>query len=90
MKPLKIEDIIRTDEPMQWANHVAYAVGSLILTARLALENDSSGICNEDQKANAVADVLEIAEALNDVVIEGAEFLQRQTGHGIWKKDDAA
>lgn len=71
------EGLFRTDAPEAWSQHVAYTVSSLIRTARLALENETSGLCRDDQKFHAVADTLEIAEALNSIVIDGTETLQR-------------
>ena len=70
------EDHFQTDAPERWSQHVAYTVGSLIRTARLALENDTSGMCGDNEKFHAVADTLEIAEALNSIVINGTEKLE--------------
>jgi hypothetical protein len=85
-----LEDVIRTDAPQEWAAHLAYSVSSLIRVARLALENETSGLGTDAEKAGAVADALEVAEALNSIVINGTERLQMEVERGIWKKEEAA
>jgi|TARA_R110000796_G_scaffold206382_2_gene322745 hypothetical protein len=67
------EGLFRADAPAGWSQHVAHTVSSLIRTARLALENDTSGLCGDNEKFHAVADTLEIAEALNSIVIDGTD-----------------
>lgn len=88
--PLNFEDLFRTDVPEEWAGHVAYTVSSILRASRLALENENGGLCSDGEKIHAVADVLEIAEALNSIVIDGVERLQRDCGHSIAGKEAAA
>lgn len=90
MSKYQLGQIIRADDPKQWAEHLSGLVGSLILTSRLALENDGSGICSDEQRAYAVAKCLEAAEALNDIVIDGAEGLERAAGISLMSKREGA
>lgn len=59
----------------------AYAAASLVTTARFALENDAGGIGSEN-RVSAAAVVLEMAEAMMMVVIDGAEGFERAAGKG--------
>ncbi|CAM3387283.1 hypothetical protein PANO111632_17185 [Paracoccus nototheniae] len=81
-----IDNLIKTDAPADWAGQLSFAVRALMLTARLSLENDGSGICNDSERDHAAADTLEVAMALMDIVIDGADQMQRSGGHGSFKK----
>lgn len=65
-----LSKIIRTDAVKEHAETVSYMVTSIIKTARMALENENSGI-STDERMHAAANALEVAEALMGVV-EGA------------------
>lgn len=81
-----IENLIKTDAPADWAGQLSLDVRALMLTARLALENEGSGICSDSEREHAVADTLEVAMALMDIVIDGTEKLQREGGYGSFRK----
>ncbi len=85
-----LEKLIKTDQPEQWCYSLTYLVESLIITARLALENDGAGIVTDDAKAHAAANTLEVAQALLAVVNEGAEVLQRKADIGLFAGRNAA
>ena len=63
-------------DPKQHANSFAYTISALALTARLALENETSGTAAEQVKVAAVATTLEVIEVLASVVIDGSEHLE--------------
>lgn len=78
------EQIIAVETPEDWAEALAHTARSMIRTARLALENCDSGFCTEEAKAHAVADTLEMAEALLSVTVDGAELMSRKLKCGAW------
>ena len=63
------------------ASNLAYAVRALVRTARLAMENDTSG---QDAKWSAVL-TLEIAEELMSPLMEGCEALEKLVADGLRK-----
>ncbi|PTV95865.1 hypothetical protein C8J27_103194 [Rhodobacter aestuarii] len=73
-------DQLRTADPRDIAEPLAYTVSALIRTARLALENETSG---EDARHEA-ATVLGLAEELSHALGNSAEGLQRETKRGAW------
>lgn len=89
MSRTNLEEIIRTDHPEDWACRCGYLVESLIRSARLALENDGSGISAE-MRASVAADTLEVAEALSAIVQEGADFMERRTKRDMRRGREAS
>lgn len=61
----------------------AYTVNGLVHTARLALENETSGGTLEQRQSSA-AIVLDVVEAMMAVVIDGSEMMERELGRGIY------
>lgn len=87
--PLTIDKLIHTKSAKDWSADCANKAMALVLTARLALENDGSGICPDAERTCVVADVLEIAYALMAIAADGAEEMQREGPYGAWKKAGA-
>lgn len=87
--PLTIDKLIQTKNAKDWSADCANKAMALVLTARLALENDGSGICLDVERTCIVADVLEIAYALMAIAADGAEEMQREGPYGSWKKAEA-
>ncbi|VDS09009.1 hypothetical protein PARHAE_02504 [Paracoccus haematequi] len=85
-----IDNLIKVDDPAQWAEQLAYHVEAMILTARLALDNDTSGDIMTAGRLDAVERTLNVAGALMAVVTNGTELLSRRQKAGIWRKGDAA
>lgn len=69
-------DIFKDLEPSEHVTAFAYVAQSLTLTARLALENDGSGV-SAVVRCGQVANTLELVEAMLAVVIDGGELLER-------------
>ncbi|TNH41264.1 hypothetical protein [Paracoccus haeundaensis] len=82
--------VISSDRPGEVSNTLAYRVSSLLRVARLALENDNSGWTTEEQTRGAVGDVLEIAEALQDIIVDGTEQMHRDLGTAVRKLEARA
>lgn len=82
--------IIRPDDPAQWAYDLSYTVSALIETARLALDNetDAKGGHNIEGRA-AVSNTLEVAYALQAVVIDGSEVMSRELKTGLFRRESA-
>ncbi|MDF3906419.1 hypothetical protein [Paracoccus sp. AS002] len=79
MKPLaSLERLIKTDEPEIYAESLSYTVEALIATARLALDNETSGSDLRDRASYVVEETLAVAQALMGVVSVGIEGLQRE------------
>ncbi|AGT08130.1 hypothetical protein [Paracoccus aminophilus] len=73
------------------ADGIARHVHAIIRVARMALENETSG--DFQHREAYVADALEIAECLMDIVSDGVEGLARETKRGTWRRfygEDAA
>lgn len=85
--PYTMDKLIRTDDEKAWAADCANRAMALILTARLALENDTSGMCPDVERASVVADTLEIAYLLMSIASDGTEMLQRDAGIGGYRRD---
>lgn len=85
-----IENLIHVEDPTQWAEQLAYHVQAMILTARLALDNETSGDTMAAGRLDAVERTLNVAGALMAVVTEGTELLSRRQKVGIWTKGGAA
>lgn len=86
----KLERIINPDNAAHWSNDVAYYVNSLIKTARLALDNETSADGGESVEGRAaVVHTLEVAEALMPVVINGTEEMQHRLKIGMSKVEAA-
>lgn len=85
-----LEEIIKTDDPQRWANNLTYMVEAIILTARCALENDGSATAPDEARCHAVANTLEVAQALLAIVNEGTDKLQRDAGIGLFNRSAAA
>ncbi|MEQ3642850.1 MAG: hypothetical protein ABNH17_07385 [Paracoccus sp. (in: a-proteobacteria)] len=83
--PFKIEKLIQTDDQKNWAHECTTSAMSLVLTARLALENDEGGICRDVERIAVVADTLAIAYALMLVAADGVDLMQREGPYGPWK-----
>ena len=83
------ENIIKTDQPEEWAGSCSYLVNSLVRTAQLALEYSGSGACTDEERISAAASTLEIAQALLGIVIDGTEALQAKAGAGLYRRDEA-
>ncbi|WP_042246339.1 hypothetical protein [Paracoccus sp. PAMC 22219] len=80
-----IDKLIRTDSQKDWAASCADKALALVLTARLALENEGSGICSDTERACVVADALEVAYSLMAIASEGIEEMQREGSYGSWR-----
>lgn len=79
MKPLaSLERLIKADEPEIYAESLSYTVEALIATARLALDNETSGSDLRDRASYVVEETLAVAQALMGVVSVGIEGLQRE------------
>ena len=79
MKPLaSLERLIKADEPEIYAESLSYTVEALIATARLALDNETSGSDLRDRASYVVEETLAVAQALMGVVSVGIEDLQRE------------
>lgn len=79
MKPLaSLERLIKADEPEIYAESLSYTVEALIATARLALDNETSGSDLRDRASYVVEETLAVARALMGVVSVGIEDLQRE------------
>ncbi|MBT0781169.1 hypothetical protein [Paracoccus sp. pheM1] len=79
MKPLaSLERLIKADEPEIYAESLSYTVEALIATARLALDNETSGSELRDHASYVVEETLAVAQALLGVVSVGIEDLQRE------------
>mgnify|MGYP001766224458 CR=1 FL=1 len=76
---ITLEELMNGDK-REVAARAALTVGAMIRTARLALENDTSG----EDSARSVATVLELAEAISEYLYEGADRLQHETKRGIY------
>lgn len=76
--------------PDERANDFAYTVAALIRTARIALESSDTGGTSEAVKLGSIALTLEVAEEMQDVVINGIEAHERARGLGIWTRKEAA
>lgn len=85
-----IENLIKVDDPAHWAEQLAYYVEAMIVTARLALDNETSGGMIASARLDAVERTLAAAGALMAVVTEGTELLSRRQKAGIWRKEQAA
>lgn len=76
-----LEQIIKTDEPEIYADSLAYTVEALVVTARLALDNETAGSELCDRAVHVVEETLSVAQALMRVVsasIEKAQLNQRR------------
>ncbi|KGJ11233.1 hypothetical protein EQ718_21610 (plasmid) [Paracoccus versutus] len=79
MKPLaSLERLIKADEPEIYAESLSHTVEALIATARLALDNETSGSDLRDRASYVVEETLAVAQALMGVVSVGIEDLQRE------------
>lgn len=65
-------DMIRSHDVAS-AEHLSWYVPALLRTARLALENETSGSEMLADRADAVERTLEVAEALSLIVLDGFE-----------------
>lgn len=65
-------DMIRSNDVAS-AERLSWYVPALLRTARLALENETSGSEMLADRANAVERTLEVAEALSLIVLDGFE-----------------
>lgn len=83
--PFTIDKLIQAENQKDWAADCANKAMALVLTARLALENDEGGICPHIERTSVVADTLEIAYSLMAIAAEGAEMMQREGPYGSWK-----
>ncbi|TNB96490.1 hypothetical protein [Paracoccus marcusii] len=83
-----IEKMIRTDSHKDWAAECATTAMALVLTARLALENEGSGICSDNERACVVADTLEVAYSLMAITSDGVEEMQREGRYGTWREGE--
>ncbi|WP_181900582.1 hypothetical protein [Paracoccus thiocyanatus] len=62
MKPLaSLERLIKADEPETYAESLSYTVEALIATARLALDNETSGSDLRDRTSYVVEETLAVA-----------------------------
>lgn len=75
-----MDKLIQTNDQKEWASVCANQAMALILTARLALENDGSNVCSDTERACVVADTLEVAYALMAIASDGADLMQREVG----------
>ncbi|WP_353428905.1 hypothetical protein [Paracoccus denitrificans] len=79
MKSLaSLERLIKADEPEIYAESLSYTVKALITTARLALNNETSGSELRDHASYVVEETLAVAQALLGVVSVGIENLQHE------------
>ena len=77
---------LREADPCDLAEPLSTVVHALIRTARLALENNTSGEC----ALSCVAQTLELAEALAIEVGTGCELLEREACRGGWTNEPEA
>lgn len=80
-----MENLIHTDDHKNWAHECNSSAMSLVLTARLALQNDEGSICPDADRMCVVADTLEVAYALMRITAEGVDQMQREGPYGPWK-----
>lgn len=84
--PYKMDKLIQTDAQKEWASSCANQALALILTARLALDNEGSGICSDIERTSVIADTLEVAYSLMSIAADGTEVMQREAGIGCWSQ----
>ncbi|MTH57870.1 hypothetical protein [Paracoccus litorisediminis] len=75
-EPLVLTDIITTNKPDEWAEHLVYCVETMIGTCRIALLNEGIGGELEERRLHMVEQTLEVAQALAHVAGMGCEILQ--------------
>lgn len=68
------------------AGRAALTVSALIRTARLALENTTSG----ENPIHSAATVLDLAEAISEFLEGGVDGLQREAKRGPYAETEAA
>lgn len=83
--PFLIEKLIDTDDHKNWAHECNSSAMSLVLTARLALQNDEGIACTDGDRMCVVADTLGVAYALMKVAADGIDLMQREGPYGPWK-----
>lgn len=88
--PFLMEKLVDTDDHKNWAHECNSCAMSLVLTARLALQNDESSICPDADRLCVVADTLGVAYALMRITAEGVDLMQREGPYGPWKHRQAA
>jgi len=77
MSPIaSLDRLITTDEPEIYAESLAYTVEALLVTARLALDNETAGSELCDRASHVVEETLSVAQALMRVVSAGIENTQ--------------
>lgn len=80
-----MENLIDTEDHKNWAHECNSSAMALVLTARLALQNDEGTICPDDDRLCVVADTLGVAYALMRITAEGVDQMQRKGPYGPWK-----
>lgn len=83
---LSLDRIIRADRPEDWTERLSSVAMSMVHAARLALDNDNAGWSTDEQRVIAIADTLEVAEALLAVADIGISTLALRPT----RKDEAA
>ena len=86
---INLDQIINAESPENWAYHCSYMIEFLLKTAHLALENETSGMFNDEEVKHMTANTIEVALALLVVVNEGAEKMERKHNHGVWRAEAA-
>lgn len=71
---------IRCDDPAMHMEDLSYTVEALIATARLALDNETSGSELRGRAAAVVEETLSVAQALIGIVGDGIELARRKGG----------
>ncbi|MCG6112613.1 MAG: hypothetical protein MEQ74_10585 [Paracoccus sp.] len=84
-----MDNLIRVDDPKDWAARLSFTVQSLVMTARLALDNDGSGLCSDNERMAVAADTLEVVSALMAIVEDGADQMETSGGYGRYRKPNA-
>lgn len=82
----RMDNLIRVDDPKDWAARLSFTVQSLVMTARLALDNDGSGLCGDNERMAVAADTLEVVSALLAIVEEGTDQMEMSGGYGRHRK----
>mgnify|MGYP000987452475 CR=1 FL=1 len=77
-----LDELIRTKDQKDWAADCANKAMARVMTARLALESDTAGICPDAERACVVSDVLEVAYSFMAIAAEGADLMQREGPYG--------
>lgn len=71
-----LTDLIKTEKPDEWAEHLVYCVETMIGTCRIALLNETVGGELEERRLYMVEQTLEVAQTLAHIAGMGCEMLE--------------